>query len=201
MKAVIFDIGGVIVHDERMKERAFDAFGVTDRDEFWRLFNEAALPACRGIEPFSKCWETLSRALGREISPETARSLWIDDFEELISINQAVLDIARELKAQVKLGVVSNTIAEHAATCRRLGIYDPFDAVVLSCEVGMAKDDPAIFDKVLDALAVEAQEAVFIDDVPRFAASAAARGIRPIVFKNAIQLRAELQALGLLRVG
>jgi len=47
MQAVLFDVGGVLVSLGKLKEKAFAAFGVADRDQFWRLYNEIEPVSCR----------------------------------------------------------------------------------------------------------------------------------------------------------
>ena len=197
VEAVIFDIGGVVIRDHVLKEQIFQAYDIKDRDAFWKLFNEAAMPACRGEEPLSECWKRMAKALGLALNDTTYRSLWISNFKESIEIDSGVLAIIQALKGKYRLGVVSNTIDEHAIILREMGVYSHFDHLVLSHEVRMTKDNPAIFDLALKGLDVAAGKAVFIDDVEKFALSAASKGIKSIVFKSALQLRAELRENGL----
>ena len=196
MQAVLFDVGGVLLSQQKLKEGAFTAFGVTDREGFWRIFNEESLPACRGEENLAACWRRIGARLGTELPAEVASSLWIDDFRTGIRVNQDVFEIVRRLAGRYKLGIVSNTIAEHAAIHKEDGLYELFDPVVLSHEVGMSKDNPAIFDLALARLGTAPEATVFIDDVEIFAETARSRRIHPIVFHDARTLRNELDRLG-----
>jgi putative hydrolase of the HAD superfamily len=60
------------------------------------------------------------------------------------------------------------------------GLLDLADAAILSCEAGVAKPAPEIYQIALAELGVLAAEAVFLDDQPRFCEGAAAIGIRAI---------------------
>ena len=60
------------------------------------------------------------------------------------------------------------------------GLTPMVDALVLSCEVGCAKPQPAIFEAALDTLGVESHEAVFVDDQEHYCDGAAALGIRTV---------------------
>jgi putative hydrolase of the HAD superfamily len=72
-----------------------------------------------------------------------------------------------------------------------------FDVVVASCEIGIGKPDPAIFDAALDALDVGASEAVMVgNDRERDIEGAAAAGIRPLWIQHGRpESRADLHEL------
>jgi putative hydrolase of the HAD superfamily len=57
-----------------------------------------------------------------------------------------------------------------------------FDAQFYSCEMGLAKPDPAYFQHVLDALGLRREEALFLDDTAANVESAAALGIHAELF-------------------
>lgn len=67
-----------------------------------------------------------------------------------------------------KLGLVSNF--DHGPACRRLlarvGLTEVFEAVVISDELGWRKPHPRPFEAALEALGVEAGEALFVGDSP-----------------------------------
>jgi HAD superfamily hydrolase (TIGR01549 family) len=68
----------------------------------------------------------------------------------------------------LRLGIVANTWPEPARLVRRelaeLGVAQRVDAIVLSEEVGARKPDPAIFERALAELGVEAEAALFVGD-------------------------------------
>lgn len=196
MRAIFFDMGGVLIKDHILKEQIFKTFVVNDREAFWRLFNDVAMPACRGEESLSDCWRKMAAHLGITLSEQIYNSLWIDDFRDSIEIDQEVLAIIAELSKNYRLGVVSNTIAEHATILRSMGVYDHFAHVVLSHEVGFTKDNPSVFDLALSGLNVSAHESIFIDDVQKFVDSAASKGMKSIQYKSPSQLRASLREYG-----
>ena len=58
------------------------------------------------------------------------------------------------------------------------GLDGHLDAVVLSCEVGLVKPDPAIFALALRRLGGEPARAVLVDDVVEYLDAAARLGVR-----------------------
>jgi putative hydrolase of the HAD superfamily len=67
----------------------------------------------------------------------------------------------------LKLGLVSNAIDPPDLLHRdleRLGIAERLDVAVFSSEVGWRKPHPAVFERALEALAVEPQDALFVGD-------------------------------------
>ena len=69
-----------------------------------------------------------------------------------------------------------------------------FDAVVISCEVGLSKPDPRIFELCLDRLGLAAPEALFVDDRADNIEGAARVGLRTLQFDGPDAL-ARLRAL------
>ena len=67
--------------------------------------------------------------------------------------------------AGLRLAVCSNLAAEYGPAV--LGLLSGLDAHVLSYEVGVAKPDPAIFQRVCDALGCTPGEVVFVGDSKR----------------------------------
>ena len=75
------------------------------------------------------------------------------------------LEVLGELRQRgVKTGVVSNCSPSTRPVVDRLGLNESTDVVVLSCEVGVTKPDPAIFQHALDAIGVAPGASVFVDD-------------------------------------
>jgi putative hydrolase of the HAD superfamily len=100
--------------------------------------------------------------------------------------NLAVLSDLRALG--LLIGIVSNAhfLPElMREDLGRLGIADLIDDAVFSAEVGVRKPHPAIFRKVLDALGVKPEEAIFVGDRLRDDISGAkALGMRGVLTRE-----------------
>ncbi|MEU2611879.1 HAD family hydrolase [Micromonospora sp. NPDC007271] len=62
------------------------------------------------------------------------------------------------------LGLVSNATAEAAEAWRSSALARRFDVAVFSCEVGVAKPDPAIYRAAAERLGVRPTDCVFVGD-------------------------------------
>lgn len=119
------------------------------------------------LETGSMASETFFRKL-MELLPEIrsmeeARHAWCDVFrpiEENINIVRRLAEMQ-----QHRLGVISNTNAPHMEQLRRLSdVFDCFDHLTLSHEVGCMKPNPAIYHAALQALGQPADQCLFFDD-------------------------------------
>ncbi|WP_420111460.1 HAD family hydrolase [Pseudactinotalea sp.] len=75
---------------------------------------------------------------------------------------------------------VSNCAPNAAPLLSHLGLTAQVDAVILSCEVGSTKPDAEIYMRALEALAVDASGAVFVDDQATYCAGAEAIGLTAV---------------------
>ena len=106
-------------------------------------------------------------------------------------------DVVREFKER-GFGIygITNWSAETFPLVRhRFPVFDLMDGMVISGEDHVVKPYPEIYRLLLDRYGLQAEECVFIDDNPRNAEGAEAVGIRGLVFKNAAQMRADLDKL------
>ena len=67
-------------------------------------------------------------------------------------------------KRRYRLGMLSDAMPSTLSFLRQYGIYDLFDATVLSCHVGAIKPDPRMYAAVLEALEARPEDCLFVDD-------------------------------------
>jgi putative hydrolase of the HAD superfamily len=80
----------------------------------------------------------------------------------------------------IRVALVSNCADNTRPMLAAKGLLDLADAVVLSCEAGVAKPDPDIYLIALQEVGAQPADAVMLDDQPRFCAGAEAAGVRAI---------------------
>ncbi len=193
IEAVIFDAGGVLhesntaVTADLVKELGVSketlaqiwaeqipllGSGKIDEAEFWNQVSKA-----HGLRNVEVSEDLLGRAFTKELKP----------FPE-------VQKIAHYLGERgITTAVLSNTIEPHARALREAGLYEGFNAVILSHEVGLRKPEREIYDYALGALGAKADRTIFIDDDPENIEAARAAGMHGIIFSNPEQLRDSLK--------
>ncbi|MBS1729385.1 MAG: HAD-IA family hydrolase [Bacteroidetes bacterium] len=67
---------------------------------------------------------------------------------------------------------------------QQFALHDCFDAFISSCEVGMRKPDPGIFQLALGVAQAEPQNCFYIDDRPMLAEAASKLGIHAITHQH-----------------
>lgn len=95
-----------------------------------------------------------------------------------------VVELVREIRALgLRTAVVTNNIREFSSGWRALLPVDElFDVVVDSCEEGVRKPDPRIYERALERLGgVAPQRAVFVDDAPGNVTAARALGMQAVL--------------------
>ncbi|WNG14232.1 HAD family hydrolase [Cystobacter fuscus] len=196
LHAVILDLGNVLAfHDNallfrRLGERA----GLSAQDAERRLSGAGWTAANRGQLDAEGIRSDVCGALGVELPMDEFNALWNCHF----TIHEEVLPRVEGLVGRVKLVLLSNTNVLHVEWLRpRLPILERFNHLVLSCEVGLVKPEPAIYQEALRHAGCAPEEAAFFDDVPAYVEAANAVGIQGCVFTTAAAFDAQLRALGL----
>ena len=200
VKAVIFDYGKVLsAHpDAEAHTSLVQATGLDDasfEDHYW-----AHRHAYDSGELDSRTyWETIARDGKFPLTDNLLVDLLEHDGRMWGSLNNEMVSWAGELKRKgFKIGVLSNMgdgtrdylLREHA-------FLQNFDHLTWSCELKMAKPDAAIYQHTLQQLGVNAEEALFIDDIQRNIDAARQLGINAVLFTDAQRLARDLAGLGL----
>lgn len=114
-------------------------------------------------------------------------------------IRTTLVDKVAELKARgLRRAIITNNVKEFADGWRSLlPVDDLFELVVDSCEVGLRKPNPAIFELTLKRMGItDASKTVFLDDFPGNIEAAQALGMQTVHVGDDInEAIAELDAL------
>jgi len=177
--AVLFDLDGTLVSERDGVERSRAAVAALIRDhghdvsdaQYSRAAQQAiddALAANHGSWPatFSRL-EAIRRALIANDVPTHLAQPCEQVYKRERMANLALLPDAREIldlvQARGPLGLISNgDSAEQREKIRRCSLTGYFDPLLISDDLGVAKPEPAIFERALSALGVPAQRAVYI---------------------------------------
>lgn len=103
--------------------------------------------------------------------------------------------IKTELRPNYKLGILSNASGNYLDTMFSKEQASLFDAAVLSCESGMCKPDPDIYELIAQKLSVSAKECVFIDDREVYCTAARDIGMQAIWYQGFPHFKTDLEQL------
>jgi putative hydrolase of the HAD superfamily len=196
IRAVIFDIGGVILRTEDLEpRRAWERrLGLPERGLAKTVFdNPAAQRATLGQALLEDVWLEVARQLS--LSPAEVAQLR-EDFWRGDAYDHDLLAFIGGLRPRLKTGVLSNAWpgarAYHQVS---VGLDAIFDEAVFSAEEGVMKPNPEIYRRALARLGVAPDEAAFVDDMQENVEAARAVGMRGVRFMNAAQARSEVERL------
>jgi epoxide hydrolase-like predicted phosphatase len=198
IKAVLWDLGGVILRTEDWEPRErWEAELGLPNGELQKLVFEGELgkQAALGLSDADAIWRTVGEQLS--LSEERLGRLR-EDFWSGDRIDDHLTAVIRGLRPDYLTGLLSNAWPDvHILLNAAWGLADAFDITVLSCEVGLAKPDPRIYHLALDKLGLEPEQVVFLDDFQRNVEGARQIGMQAIWFQDPNKAIVELdQYLG-----
>jgi len=195
IKGIIFDLGGVVIEsfefdfykDANKKLRISPHKLAKTSEKEWGLIEI-------GKETNSKLWQGVSEKLGLGVaSNKILATLWLKHYEQNAKIKKDTLAVIKQLRGDYTLGAISNTQKEHVAINRKRGLFQYFDVVILSSEVGFRKPQKEIFKLASKRMRIPFRHLLFIDDDIRWVRVAKKYGLKTILFKSSAQLKKDLK--------
>jgi putative hydrolase of the HAD superfamily len=201
IRAAIFDYGQVLCNQEPAAHRRLVQLTGLDPDAFERLYWRDRRAYDLGHVDGAGFWTGFARDAGLAFTPTQITELIENDVLMWTSINQPMLAWAEALhQAGLLTAILSNMGPEVLRAMRQeFAWLAQFDQLTWSCELGIAKPDPAIYQFTCDKLGVRPNEAFFLDDNPDNIHAAEVFGFEALQFRNIAQLRHDLAARDLLQ--
>lgn len=126
------------------------------------------------------------KGMGRYLRDgDTAYDLLYQPLGQVIFEDKKMTAVLTELGKRHRLFVLSNITRPQLAYARSVGLVRLFDFVFASCEIGLVKPDPRIYQYVLDKIGSNAPDVVFVDNKSENLSAASALGMRTILFTDA----------------
>ena len=197
IKALIFDFGGVLVRtsDWSLRRKWEIQLGLAERALDQAVFNsEVARRASRGEVPAGDVWVDVARALKLDAGQLEAcrRDFWANDV-----LDTELVALIQSLRPRYKTAILSNAWNDARDNFTRLfGLDQAFDQLIISAEEGVTKPDPRAYLLAAERLRVQPSEAVFVDDFIENIEGARAVGMHAIHYRPGVDVRAELEKLG-----
>jgi epoxide hydrolase-like predicted phosphatase len=195
LQAIILDLGGVLLLPPKREklERWASRCGLSVRELGKSLYETPIhLKVINGEIDVAEAWTLVGQQLGLEGEELTQMmaDCWNGTWDEELA------KTIRLLKPRYRLALLSNASAGiRDAVHEALG-KDYFDLIVISAEEKCSKPERQIFELTLARLGVDANRAVFVDDVRENVDAARQLGMHGIHYQNQAQLLAELESLG-----
>jgi putative hydrolase of the HAD superfamily len=195
IRVLFWDVGGVLLSnawDREERDLAVTEF-LLDKTEFEERHREL-------VPAFEEGRISLDEYLQRSIFYQP-RTFTQEDFKRfMFSLSKpkaGVLEIAHALSSKYFMATLNNESRElNQYRIQTFGLADYFDLFVSSCFVAMRKPDERIYRLGLDLIQHSPEECCFIDDRPANIDGATKVGMKTVLMKDPVQLRRELQELG-----
>lgn len=184
IKGIIFDYGGVLWDMGWDIARTLEQeHGLAERtivetlygSETWRQLEVGVGDRAAWLD---ESHLALEKAAGRELP--RLHNHWRDR-QHLIAPN---IDLIRRLRPPYRTAVLSNADSTLVDRLKHShGIYDLFDDVICSADVGVAKPEARIYALAAARVGLPADECVFIDDLETNVEAAREAGMSAILFR------------------
>jgi putative hydrolase of the HAD superfamily len=197
IRAVLFDVGGVIITSP------FESFA---RYEAANGLPDGFIRKLNSTNPDTNAWAHLERndvSFERfcELFEEEARAaggeLKARDVMELLAgeIRPAMLEAVRRCHERLKTAMVTNNWRAEDEGGRLDSLLPLFDVVIESSKAGVRKPDPRFYELACGQLDIEPAEAVFLDDLGINLKPARAMGMTTIKVDTPAQALGELEVV------
>lgn len=136
IKAIIFDMGGVILTDkaESLYKKFCEILKV-NFETFWKIYAENKLKILKGELAMKDFTGNINEGLGTNFDAHKI----LDAFEKahlhVMKTNTELLGFVKKLRANYKTAVISNAAKEGYKITKSKGLYSDFDVSIVSCEV------------------------------------------------------------------
>lgn len=195
IKAIFFDLGGVIIRTEFQAPRQHlaERLGMEYEDLVKLVFDSpSSIRASHGEITDIEHWTEVTKRLKRPISEmQTIRN----EFFAGDIVDRTLLDFLRSLRPQYFVGLISNAWPDLRDYIARQGFADVFDHMIISGEVGVMKPEARIYQIALEQAGVDSGEAVFVDDLYENIEGCEKVGIKGIHFKTPEATLKQLKSL------
>lgn len=197
IKALIFDLGGVIVFYDHMiaARKMAKVIGVSPK-RIYKILSGNKKEFTISYElgkPKEVYWKVLAKSLGVEKIPyKKFDKIWCTIFLP----NKKMFSLIIKIRKKYKIAIISNIGKLHKNYLTKKYHFDKLASIrVYSFETGFRKPHPQIFRIVLKKLKVKPEETIFIDDLKENIEGSKKLGINGIHFRNNVQILKELEKL------
>ena len=180
--AIVFDYGSTLIEFGQEQIASCDGALAEALDEFYGPVDFEALHAIRNADRRAPYQGDFRENNMSDISANLVRRLYnvepsamelerilevrFESFVEVVELEDYVRTLLEDLGRNFRLGLLSNYPDSDAirASLKKIGIYECFDAILVSGEVGRVKPHALPFQRILDELETSAERALYVGD-------------------------------------
>jgi len=197
MKAVLFDLGGVLLTSPFEAFAAYEqanglppgfirSLNATNSDvNAWAHLERNAV----SFEEFCRLFEAEARDAGHELDAAAVMGLLAGE------VRPAMVVAVRRCRERLRTAALTNNFTLPGGDPAMAEMRELFDVVVESSRVGVRKPDPRFYEIACAELGIEPTEAVFLDDLGINLKPARALGMTTIKVDDPARAIAELEAI------
>lgn len=194
IKAVIFDIGGVLIENPASKMKKFisNALNISERALVYRSSPYIA-DFQKGLISENELLKRVTKNTWNQ--QEYGDSIWKRAIEESYSpIKEMFYLITMLKKCDLKIGILSNTEIPVVEFLQNQD-FSMFDEIIYSCLEGLRKPEEEIYLLSINRIGFEADEIIFVDDREENVIAARQIGIIGIQFLSSDQVKKDIESI------
>lgn len=200
-KAVIFDLGGVLVKGKKIEftqgvHKMVAKKLHVDLDPYFDSIDLVYADATRGKISKRKALKSMARNLNT--TPKKLEKVYSEVYRTNFAPDPTMCDFALGLKKRgYKIAIISDIWPVAKEILLKKDHFRQFNSVVASCDVGSMKIEDKIFKIALKKLKVDPKEAIFTDNLEDNLSAPKKLGLTTILYKNNKQFFRELKKHGI----
>jgi epoxide hydrolase-like predicted phosphatase len=195
---IIFDLGGVLITDvplEKIARELSERFSVpADKLHSYLYPTPHWTRLTSGQISEDEYWDSFLKLAKIDIDKAELKKRVRLELRPLDE-NAKVLPL---LKNRYRLAALSNHAKEWAQFMQsEFDFFGNFDQIVFSCDIGLRKPDPEIYQRTVTRLGSQPDRCLFVDDKMRNTDAAKALGMRVLTLDRSAALADQLLRLGI----
>lgn len=197
ISTIIFDLNQTLItFTDKDVDADYRKLTGLSEQEFWAKRHPSFSQYCVGEFDASELFGRMldAHGLSRKLIPQ------IHDLHARSQTPvEGMQDLVKELHGRFRLVLLAGDGRElYEEKMEILGLKEYFDAIYVTSDLALHKNDPRIYTLVLEREQLRPEECVFIDDLKSFIKAASSVGILALLFVDARTAREQLKKLRVL---
>ena len=197
IKAIVFDLGGVII-DVISAKRLSEIIG--DRMTFAEVTRRWSQSTYINLYESGRCDQaTFLEGVIKELDINMEPREFLEEFKLFLrGLYPGAAEILRKIPAGYIAACLTDTNeTQWKSLCKRTGIDKYFQYHFLSYQLGEVKPDKRIYQLVIERLNCKPEEIVYLDDNARNVQAGLDAGMRAYQVAGVLELKAKLEDIGI----